>query len=70
MLTAVGIEHVTGFDGTSFVLHVDAANVPQALAHLRQYEAERNRPAPPPPPPPRLFPHAWRGVVLYVLVLI
>ncbi len=70
MLTAVGIDHVTGFDGTSFVLHVDAANVPQALAHLRQYEAERNRPAPPPPPPPRLFPHAWSGVVFYVVVLV
>ena len=37
---------------------------------MRQYEAERNRPVPPPPPPPRLFPHAWIGCVLYVLVLI
>jgi rhomboid protease GluP len=69
VLTAVGIESVTGFDGTDYILHVDAASVPQAVAHLRQYEAERNRPAPPPPPPPRLFPHAWIGCVLYVIVL-
>lgn len=70
MLTAVGIESVTGFDGEYFVLHTDASQAPQALAHLRQYEAERNRPAPAPPPPPRLFPHAWIGCVIYVLVLL
>ena len=69
VLTAVGIDSVTGFDGTDFVLHVGAASAPQALAHLRQYDAERNRPAPPPPPPPRTFPHAWLGCVLYVVVL-
>jgi rhomboid protease GluP len=69
VLTAVGIESVTGFDGTDYILHVDGANVPQALAHLRQYEAERNRPVPPPPPPPRLFPYAWIGCVFYVIVL-
>jgi rhomboid protease GluP len=70
VLTAVGIESVTGFDGEYFVLHTDASQVPQALAHLRQYEAERNRPAPPPLPPMRLFPHAWVGCLLYVLVLL
>jgi membrane associated rhomboid family serine protease len=70
VLTAVGIDSAVGFDGTQFVLHVDAENVPQAIAHLRQYDAERNRPAPAPPPPPRTHPHAWLGCAIYILVLV
>ena len=38
-------------------------------SHLLHYEAE-NRPPPPPPPPPYLYPYAWVGCVLYVLVLL
>jgi rhomboid protease GluP len=70
VLMAVGIDNAVGFDGEEFVLHVDAANVPQAMVHLRQYDAERNRPVPAPPPPPRVFPHAWIGCAIYILVLV
>jgi rhomboid protease GluP len=70
VLTAVGIENTVGFDGVEFILHVDAASAPQAAAHLRQYDAERNRPLPAPPAPPRVYPHAWAGCVIYILVLV
>jgi rhomboid protease GluP len=70
VLTAVGIDSAVGFDGEEFLLHVDAASVPQAIAHLRQYDAERNRPIPAPPPPPRVHPHAWLGCAIYILVLV
>jgi rhomboid protease GluP len=70
VLTAVGIDNAVGFDGAEFVLHVDAATVPQAIAHLRQYDAERSRPVPAPLPPPRTHPHGWIGCAIYILVLV
>ena len=69
MLVAVGIQSAVTFAGAGFILWVNEADGPQALAHLRQYESE-NRPLPPPPPPPRLYPHAWVGCLAYVVCLV
>ena len=69
MLVAVGIQSAVTFAGAGFILWVNEADAPQALAHLRQYESE-NRPLPPPPPPPRLYPHAWVGCLAYVVCLV
>lgn len=64
MLGAVGIaSRVIAFDG-HFLLQVTEADVPRAMAHLSQYEAE-NAVTAPSPPPMRLFPNAWVGCVLY-----
>jgi rhomboid protease GluP len=68
VLHAVGIQSTVTFAASRFILWVREADGPQALAHLRQYEAE-NRPRPPPPPPPRVYPYAWVGCVAYVLCL-
>lgn len=70
MLFAVGIASAIGRDAAGFVLLVDVADVPAALHHLQQYEVELRVRRPPPPPPPRLYPHAWIGSALYVLVLL
>jgi membrane associated rhomboid family serine protease len=64
----VGIESTVTFAGTGFILWVSEPDAFRATAQLRQYESE-NRPAPAPPPPPRLYPNAWLGCVLYVVVL-
>ena len=69
MLVAVGIQNAVTFAGAGFILWVNEADAPQALAHLRQYESE-NRPLPPPPPPPRLYPHAWVGCLAYLVCLV
>jgi membrane associated rhomboid family serine protease len=69
VLVAVDIPSAVTFAGTGFILWVDQAHAPQALAHLRQYDSE-NRPPPPPPPPPRLYPHAWVGCLAYALCLV
>jgi rhomboid protease GluP len=69
VLVAVGIQGAVTFAGTGFILWVNEADAPQALAHLRQYDTE-NRPLPPPPPPPRLYPYAWAGCLAYVLCLL
>jgi rhomboid protease GluP len=70
VLSAVGIANVVGFDGPDYVLLVDAADVAQALSHLRQYEIETQSKPPLPPAPPRLHPNAWVGSLIYTLVLI
>lgn len=69
VLTAVGIAGLVVLGEGTFLLQVDAADAGPAVQHLLQYEAE-NRARPPPPPPPRVYPHAWVGCVLYVLVLL
>src|SRR5579863_1383580 len=68
MLTAVGIAGVVTLGEGTFLLQVDPADAGYAARHLLHYEAE-NR-LPPPPPPPYLYPYAWVGCVLYVLVLL
>jgi membrane associated rhomboid family serine protease len=69
VLTAVGVAGVVLLGEGEFLLQVDQADAAYALQHLLQYEAE-NRPPPPPPPPPYVYPHAWVGCVVYVLVLL
>lgn len=71
VLTAVGVEGfvVPAPDWSEFLLQVAAADAELAALHLGQYEAE-NRAPPPPPPPPRLYPYAWVGCLVYVVVLI
>ena len=69
MLSAVEIASVVEFDGTHFILMVDAADAALAQSHLRSYDIE-SRPAAPMPAPPRPHPDAWIGCVLYVVVLV
>jgi rhomboid protease GluP len=69
VLTAVGIAGVVVLGEGTFLLQVQPADAAYAARHLLHYEAE-NRPPPPPPPPPYLYPYAWVGCVLYVLVLL
>jgi rhomboid protease GluP len=52
-----------------FLLQVEPQDAPYAARHLLQYETE-NRPAPPAPPVSRLYPYAWVGCAVYVLVLL
>jgi rhomboid protease GluP len=69
MLFAVGIASAIARDPSGYVLLVDAGDAAGAREHLRLYEVERlNRP-PPPPPPPKLYPYAWIGSLVYVLVI-
>ena len=64
MLGAVAIEcRIIAYDG-QFLLQVAEADVPRAMAHLSQYEAENAAPQPL-PPAMRLYPNAWAGCVLY-----
>ena len=69
MLGAVGVASATVLRDGQFTLEVAPADVPRALGHLRQYEAE-NRPPEPPPPLPPLHPNAWVGCVVYTLCLL
>jgi rhomboid protease GluP len=69
VLTAVGVAGVVLLGEGEFLLQVDHADAAYALQHLLQYEAE-NRAPPPPPPPPYVYPDAWVGCVIYVLVLL
>jgi membrane associated rhomboid family serine protease len=69
VLTAVGVAGIVLLGEGEFLLQVDPAEAAYALRHLLQYEAE-NRAPPPPPPPPYVYPDAWVGCVLYVLVLL
>ena len=68
VLTAVGVPSVVEFDGSEYVIRVEASLAEVALGHLERYAAE-SRPLPPPPPPPRLHSFAWVGCVVYALVL-
>src|ERR1700720_4860651 len=69
VLTAVEVAGFVAHADSEFLLQVSPADAPYAIRHLLQYEAE-NRAPPPPPPPPRVYPHAWVGSVLYVVVLV
>ena len=69
MLSAVNIVSAIDFDGVHYLLMVDAADSEPALGHLRSYDIE-SRPAPPLPAPPRLYPNAWAGCVLYLVLLV
>src|SRR2546423_213723 len=69
VLTAVGVPSVVEFDGSQYVIRVEASLAEVALGHLELYAAE-SRPAPTPPPPRRLHSFAWVGCVVYALVLI
>lgn len=68
VLTAVGIPAIVVLGEGTFLLQVSAQDAGYAARHLLQYEVE-NRPPPPPPPPPHVYPHAWVGCVIYVVVL-
>jgi membrane associated rhomboid family serine protease len=68
VLTAVGIPALVVLGEGEFLLQVSAQDAGYATRHLLHYEAE-NRPPPPPPPPPHVYPHAWVGCLIYVLVL-
>lgn len=69
MLTAVGIDSEIELDGEAYAVRVDAAVHAHALHHLWQYEQERQvvRPV---EPASDLQPDAWRGAVVYALVLL
>jgi len=69
VLTAVGIPSAVGIDGAGFLLEVDAAQAPLALAELAHYEAESRVPRPA-PPLLRRYRHAWVGCLAYVAVLV
>lgn len=69
MLGAVGIASAIVPGEEQFALEVAPADVPRALGHLSQYEAENRPPAPPPPAPP-LHPNAWVGCVAYAACLL
>lgn len=69
VLTAVGIPALVAFDGSGYVIRVDASLEAAARAHLERYAAE-SRPRHPPPPPPRLHAYAWVGCLGYAAILI
>ena len=69
VLLAVGIQSAIRFDGSEFLLCVDASDAASAVAHLRQYGVE-NRATPAIPAPPRVYPNAWVGALLYAVVLV
>src|SRR5665213_2234769 len=69
VLSAVNIVSAIDFDGVHYLLMVDPADSEPALGHLRSYDIE-SRPAAPLPAPPRLYPDAWTGCVLYLVLLV
>ena len=69
VLAAVGVQSQINFEGSMFVLCVDASDTSRAIAHLYQYERE-NLPAAPVPAAPLVHTHAWVGAVLYGIVLV
>ena len=68
VLTAVGVNAAVVLGEGTFLLQVPTESAGYATRHLLQYESE-NRAPPPPPPPPPLYPYAWVGCVLYVVML-
>jgi membrane associated rhomboid family serine protease len=68
VLRAVGIEHVLVNDADRHVLLVAEADAARAREQLRIYD-EENRPQPA-PTPLQLHPHAWRGSIVFALVLL
>lgn len=69
VLTAVLIANEVAEDDGGFVLLVGQREAAHAAHHLHQYEEERRRPRPK-PPPLKLYPQAWRGILVYTLLLI
>jgi rhomboid protease GluP len=69
VLAAVGIGAAIRFDGLHYVLEVDEPDAQRAIAHLTQYESER-QPRPPPAPPVPTLPNAWVGCAIYAILLI
>jgi rhomboid protease GluP len=69
VLTAVGIANDVAVDEQGFVVLVESVVSAQARHHLWQYEHERQR-RPPPEIPFKLQPQAWRGSLVYVLLLL
>jgi membrane associated rhomboid family serine protease len=69
VLTAVLIANEVVEVGGEFALLVGQREAAHAAHHLHQYEEERRRPRPK-SPPLKLYPHAWRGTVVYALLLI
>ena len=68
VLMAVGVPSIIDFDGSLYVIRVDAEHAELARGHLERYALE-SRPRPVPPPPPPLNPYAWVGCIFYALVL-
>jgi membrane associated rhomboid family serine protease len=68
VLTAVGVPNVVDYDGSHYVIRVDASLGSIALEHLQRYAIE-SRPLPQLPPPAPLYSFAWVGCALYVIVL-
>jgi membrane associated rhomboid family serine protease len=69
VLTAVGIDNEIELDGDAYAVRVESVMQAHALHHLWQYEQER-RAVRPPEPTLELRPNAWRGGLLYALVLL
>jgi membrane associated rhomboid family serine protease len=70
VLVAVGISCEVQFDDDGYVVLVEGAERETALRQLWMYEQDRLRQPPPPVQalPPR--PHAWRGSVVYIALLL
>jgi membrane associated rhomboid family serine protease len=69
VLTAVLIANeIVEVDG-QFALCVGQREAAHAAHHLHHYDEERQRPRPK-PPPLNLHPNAWRGALVYVLLLL
>jgi rhomboid protease GluP len=69
VLTAVDIDSAIEADDNGFVVWVAARLRAHAVHHLHHYESERLRKNPVVPPLPH-YPDAWRGSVLYLVVLL
>jgi rhomboid protease GluP len=69
VLDAVGIDNEIELDGDAYAVRVEASTQALALHHLWQYEKERGAVRAPEPDIP-LQPHAWRGSLVYALLLL
>jgi rhomboid protease GluP len=69
VLTAVLIDNQILEEPTGFALCVGQRQAAHAAHHLHQYDEERRRPRPRLPALVQ-FPNAWRGSVIYALVLV
>jgi membrane associated rhomboid family serine protease len=69
ILSAVGIHSWTVVRGGMFVVVVAGESVDLARHHLREVARETVAPVPV-PKPPKAHPRAWRGSILYALVMI